>query len=73
MPKIMAIVLAVVTALLAATKVQAQNNGDIRLINYYKTADDSYKGRLEVLMNGRWGTICGKRGTDFQAVADTAC
>ena len=24
-------------------------------------------------MNGKWGTICGKSGTDFQAVVNAAC
>ena len=32
-----------------------------------------FRGRLEIFIDGKWGTVCGKNGTDFKAVADTAC
>ena len=66
------VILVVVVSLLVAD-VQAQNNGDIRLVNNVNNAIDAFRGRLEVFINGEWGTICGKSGTDFQAVANTAC
>ena len=62
----------IVAVSLLATDVQAQNNGDIRLVS---NDDDNIVlgGRLEVFIDGKWGTICGNSGTDLQAVADTAC
>jgi hypothetical protein len=30
-------------------------------------------GRLEIFIDGKWGTICDNSGTDLRAVADTAC
>ena len=55
----------------AAEWVQAQNNGDVRLVNDPKRG--SFSGRLEVFIDGKWGTICSKGSADLQAVADTAC
>ena len=55
-----------VVSLLAAD-VQAQNNGDIRLVNEVNM--DALQGRLEIFIDGEWGTICGNSdGTNFKAV-----
>ena len=64
-------VLLVVVASLQATEVQAQNNGDIRLWNNWRNNLSTFRGRLEVFIDGKWGTICCKSGTDLQAVAST--
>ena len=52
--------------------VQAQNNGDVRLVNNTQDALQT-GGRLEVFIDGKWGTICSNGSTDLQAVADTVC
>ena len=58
-------------ASLLAKDVRVQNNGDIRLVNHW--GDDDHSGRLEIFIDGHWGTICGKNGTNFKSVAETAC
>ena len=55
----------------AAEWVEAQNIGDIRLVNDPKRGP--FSGRLEVFIDQNWGTICSKGSADLQAVADTAC
>ena len=48
-----------------------QTNGDLRLTG--KPPDPKITegyGRLEIFVNGEWGTVCGPIGRD---VADTAC
>ena len=68
------VLLAIVAAAsLLAVEVRAQNNGDIRLVNHWGESDDDHSGRLEIFIDGQRGTICGKNGTDFKAVAETAC
>jgi hypothetical protein len=71
------LVLVATASLLTATElVQAQNNGDIRLVNNTKNSQitiDIIGGRLEIFIDGKWGTICGNNSTDLRAVADTAC
>jgi deleted-in-malignant-brain-tumors protein 1 len=62
------VIVLVAAASLLTTEVQAQNNGDIRLVS-----NGINRGRLEVFIDEEWGTICGKRGTNFKAVAETAC
>ena len=52
------------------SSVQAQNNGDIRLVNAANQLPS--EGRLEIFMNGKWGTFCSKN-SDLNAVAKTAC
>ena len=69
---ILSLILVVAVSLLA-TNIQAQNNGDIRLVNSVNNAIDAFQGRLEVFIDGKWGTVCGKSGTNFQAVANIAC
>ena len=69
---ILSLILVVAVSLLA-TNIQAQNNGDIRLVNSMNNAIDAFRGRLEVFIDGKWGTVCGKSGTNFQAVANIAC
>jgi hypothetical protein len=59
-----ALLVVVAAASLLATEIQAQNNGDIRLVSNWGIN----RGRLEVFIDGEWGTICGKCGTDFKAV-----
>ena len=72
MSSIITVLLAIVAAtLLLATEVQAQTNGDIRLEN--NRENNQTCGRLEIFIGGQWGTICGKDGTNFKAVAETAC
>ena len=72
MSSIITVLLVIVAAAsLLATEVQAQNNGDIRLVD--KGEDNRIRGRLEIFINKQWGTICGKHGTNFKAVAETAC
>ena len=61
----------VAAASLLATEVRVHNNGDIRLVNHW--GDDDHSGRLEIFIDGHWGTICGKHGTNFKAVTETAC
>ena len=66
------IVLAVAASILPPCYVQAQNSGDVRLVSN-STTMLPYQGRLEVFLNGEWGTICVKDTADVRAVADTAC
>ena len=56
----------------ASLGVRAQNNGDIRLVNIDSLPSD---GRLEIYLNGKWGTFCGKNDVSKfdQRAADTAC
>ena len=70
---IISVLLVVATTTLLATNVRAQNNGDIRLVNNVKKTIDAYQGRLEVFIDGKWGTICIQSGFNFQPAADTAC
>ena len=57
---IITVLLVIVTASLLAVQIQAQNSGDIRLVNN-KNSDSlvTFHGRLEVFINGKWETICG--------------
>ena len=65
----LSVVLAVLVSV-TLSSVQAQNNGDIRLVN---TANQlPSEGRLEIFMNSKWGTFCSKN-SDLNAVANTAC
>ena len=70
------VIITVLLAIVAAPsflpmEVRAQTNGDIRLENNGK--NNQTCGRLEIFIGGQWGTICGKDGTNFKAVAETAC
>ena len=73
MSSITVLLVIVAAASILPTEVRAQNNGDIRLVNHWKDNSSAYSGRLEIFIHGQWGTICGKHGTDFKAVAETAC
>ena len=73
MSSITVLLVVVAVASLLATEVRAQNNGDIRLVNYWKDGLSAYSGRFEIFIDGQWGTICGKNGTNFKVVAETAC
>jgi hypothetical protein len=66
----MTVLLVLVATASLLTIAQAQSSGDIRLVS---NGQDTFGGRLEVFVDGKWGTICGNSGTDLQAVADTAC
>jgi hypothetical protein len=66
---VLLVIVAAASLLATDLEVQAQSNGDIRLVSNGRID----RGRLEVYINGEWGTICGKRGTNFKAVAETAC
>ena len=52
---IITMLLVIVTASLLAVQLQAQNNGDIRLVNYQNRDGvfDTLGGRLEVFINGK--------------------
>jgi hypothetical protein len=71
MSSITVLLVIVTAASLLATEVQAQSNGDIRLVSNGRI--NCTCGRLEVFIDREWGTICGKHGTNFKAVAETAC
>jgi hypothetical protein len=76
--KVLLVLVATASLLIATEQVQAQNNGDIRLVNNTKNNQvtiDIIGGRLEIFIDGKWGTICDNNSTDLQlqAVADTAC
>ena len=72
MSSITVLLVIVAAASLLPTKVRAQNNGDIRLVNHWRDDLSAYSsGRLEVFINGQWGTICGKHIT--KTVAEAAC
>ena len=62
-----------ITLLVTKLNVMAQNEGDVRLVNNVKDILDTFQGRLEIFIDGKWGTVCGTNGTDLKAVADTAC
>ena len=49
-----------------------QANGDLRLAGtpLDRPISEGY-GRLEILLDGKWGTICGP--IKNQTIADTAC
>ncbi len=66
---VLLVIVAAASLLATDLEVQAQNNGDIRLVSN----GGINRGRLEVFIDGEWGTICGKYGTNFKAVAETAC
>ena len=69
---IISLVLVVVAVSLLAADIQAQNNGDIRLVNEVNM--DAFQGRLEIFIDGEWGTICGNSDTaNLKAVANIAC
>ncbi len=44
-----------------------QSEGDIRLVS----SDNSYYGRLDIFLNGRWGTFC--FSSDYASMAYAAC
>ena len=71
MSSITVLLVTVAAASLLATEVRAQNNGDIRLVNYWKDGLSTCSGRLEIFIDGQWGTICGKRIT--KTVAEAVC
>lgn len=50
----------------------AQSRGELRLVRGSATSYSYTSGRLEIFMNGRWGTIC--NDADFgQREATVAC
>lgn len=61
----------ITTLIITFSCVEAQNNGDIRLVGSNETLP--YQGRLEIFLNKKWGTICGKNSPNLRGVADTAC
>ena len=50
-------VLLVVVVSLLAIEVQAQNNRDIRLVNNWRNNLGTFRGQLEVFIDGKWGTM----------------
>ena len=51
--------------------IEMQSNGELRLAGKHQNQVEEGYGRLEVFLDGRWGTVCGPI-TD-QEVANTAC
>ena len=49
----------------------AQSTGEVRLNSYGNTQYDNLGGRLEVYLNGKWGTVC--KDNFAQNEADTVC
>ena len=50
--------------------IDGQSNGDVRLANRTGDAEsDTVEGRLEIFLNGRWGTICNDGFTEGAALA----
>ena len=49
----------------------AQSIGEVRLNSYGDTRYGNVGGRLEVYLNGKWGTVCNDGFS--QNEADTAC
>lgn len=57
--------------LLHSMQTLAQSNGDVRLVGGSHAV---YKGRLEIFLNGKWGTFCGSDSTKFsRGAAEAAC
>ena len=55
---------------LSASLASAQSNGDVRLVGGSKT----YEGRLEIFLEGQWGTFCGADTSKFsKGAAMAAC
>lgn len=50
------------------SNVDAQTNGDIRLVGNSRTS-----GRLEIFIGGSWGTVCYDAFTDHRGAAQAAC
>ena len=55
---------------LSCTLTSSQSNGDVRLVG----GRNSYEGRLEIFLKGKWGTFCGTNNTKFtRGAAEAAC
>ena len=53
-----------------STLAYSQSNGDVRLVD----GRNSYEGRLEIFLKGKWGTFCGTDKTKFtRGAAEAAC
>ena len=53
-----------------STLTSSQSNGDVRLVGGH----NSYEGRLEIFLKGKWGTFCGVDNTKFtKGAAQAAC
>ena len=47
------------TIIIVHLHMHTDNNGDLRLAQGSSTSSSFTAGRLEVFINGEWGTICG--------------
>ena len=53
----------IIQVLLSPTETEPTVNGPIRLVN----GSDMFEGRVEILVNGQWGTICDDYWSDTDA------
>ncbi|MCG8621995.1 MAG: scavenger receptor cysteine-rich domain-containing protein [Proteobacteria bacterium] len=62
--------LSLLLSLSLITLTSSQSNGDVRLVD----GRNSYEGRLEIFLKGKWGTFCGTDNTKFtRGAAEAAC